>query len=95
MESLPEDAIKMSLHFHRLVVKRTLPWLAYGFHEAPRELRTARNESQAQFSADGLWLPYSADESGRMKVYVEQLRTQSSAPGRRWQVSSNGGTFPR
>jgi len=62
--------------------------------EAPHAVRTAKHEPQAQISADGRWLLFSSDESGRMEVYVESFPVDSST-ARRWQVSSNGGSFPR
>ncbi len=42
-------------------------------------------------SADGKWLAYGSDESGRSEVYVRPFPDASSG---RWQVSREGGTEP-
>lgn len=49
------------------------------------------NESSGKFSADGKWLAYGSDESGRYEVYVQPF----PPTGARTQVSSNGGTHPQ
>jgi serine/threonine-protein kinase len=48
-------------------------------------------EGGGQLSPDGKWLVHTSNETGRMEVY---LRTY---PGleRRWQVSTDGGSYPR
>ena len=48
-------------------------------------------EADPAISPDGRWLAYSSNESGRLEVYV---RPYPSGAGR-WQVSDNGGGFPR
>jgi Tol biopolymer transport system component len=48
-------------------------------------------EADPSISPDGRWLAYSSNESGRLEVYV---RPYPSGAGR-WQVSDNGGGFPR
>jgi Tol biopolymer transport system component len=53
-------------------------------------LRTSFNVTQPTFSADGRWLAYSSDETGRLEVYVQPF----PGPGRKWQISTGGGTFP-
>ena len=52
---------------------------------------TEFNEWGAQFSPDGRWVAYQSDESGRFEVYV----TPFPKPGRKWQVSTDGGSQPR
>ncbi len=42
------------------------------------------------FSPDGAWIAYYSDESGRNEVCVQAY----PGPGRRWQVSTGGGTNP-
>jgi eukaryotic-like serine/threonine-protein kinase len=49
------------------------------------------NEAGATLSPDGRWIAYVSDESGRFEVYVQPFR----APGRRFQVSTEGGSEPR
>ncbi len=57
-----------------------------------RPFRVTRfNEENATFSPDGRWVAYDSDESGRFEVYV----TPASGDGRRWQVSNDGGVWPR
>jgi serine/threonine-protein kinase len=48
-------------------------------------------EADPSISPDSRWLAYSSNESGRLEVYV---RPYPSGAGR-WQVSDNGGAFPR
>jgi Tol biopolymer transport system component len=57
-----------------------------------------------QFSPDGHWVAYVSKESGREEVYVvpfDGSQVLSTAPlepvviKKRWQVSTNGGAFPR
>jgi len=45
---------------------------------------------QPQFSPDGRWIAYNANESGRHEVYV----TAFPATSERWQVSNDGGVQP-
>jgi eukaryotic-like serine/threonine-protein kinase len=49
------------------------------------------DESQAQFSPDGMWVTYTSTESGRPEVYVQPF----PATGAKWQVSTGGGDQPR
>ena len=53
-------------------------------------LITQFNESSAMFSSDGRWLAYTSDESGRFEIYVQPF----PGPGRKWQISTEGGTEP-
>jgi Tol biopolymer transport system component len=53
--------------------------------------RSPFNEFEARVSADGRWLSYTSDESGRFEVYV---RPFPSGPGK-WRVSNAGGRAPR
>ena len=48
-------------------------------------------EGGGRISPDGRWLAYASDESGRFEVYV----TSFPKPGRKWQVSAEGGSQPR
>jgi len=53
-------------------------------------VQTKAREGQPQLSADGSWLAYVSDESGRSEVYVQRLRDAST----RRQVSQDGGSAP-
>ena len=53
--------------------------------------RSPFNEFEARVSADGRWLSYVSDESGRVEIYV---RPFPSGPGK-WRVSTSGGRAPR
>ena len=46
---------------------------------------------QAELSPDGQWVAYASNQSGRYEIYLESFPT----PGRRVQVSNDGGTQPR
>jgi hypothetical protein len=48
-------------------------------------------ERFAQVSPDGKWLAYQSLETGRAEIYVRQF---PSGPGK-WQVSTDGGQWPR
>jgi Tol biopolymer transport system component len=58
-------------------------------------LQTPNNEAQGRFSADGRWVAYVSNESGRYEVYI----TAFPGAGEKWQVSSGGsvtlGGWPR
>ena len=51
---------------------------------------TEFSESVGVFSPDGKWVVYHSNESGSPEVYVAPF----PGPGRRWQVSSDGGVYP-
>jgi dipeptidyl aminopeptidase/acylaminoacyl peptidase len=53
-------------------------------------LRTQFDEAVPRFSPDGRWLAYISDESGRFEIYVQPY----PGPGRKWQISTEGGTEP-
>ncbi len=59
---------------------------------APRPLLTsAAFEGGGQISPDGRWLLHTSDESGRTEVYLRPF----PAVDRKWQVSTEGGSYPR
>jgi len=67
--------------------------LAYDFEEGQERIlmETPATEEKPTLSPDGKWLAYTSDESGRTEVYVRQF-----PEGRgKWQVSTEGGSFPR
>jgi serine/threonine-protein kinase len=63
-----------------------------GEREVSRVLATQYNEAYPALSPDGRWLAYTSDESGRLEVYV---RPFPDVDARRWQVSTDGGQFPK
>ena len=65
--------------------------LADSTRESTPFLHTPFNEGQATLSADGRWIAYTSDESGRFQVYVQPF----PATREKWQVSSTGGSQPR
>ena len=54
-------------------------------------VQTQFDEAGGAFSPDGHWLAYQSIESGRWEVYA----TPFPGPGRKWQVSTGGGAWPR
>jgi Tol biopolymer transport system component len=48
------------------------------------------NEPRASFSPDGRWLAYQSNESGKAEIYVQAFPN----PGRKWQISTDGGIEP-
>jgi Tol biopolymer transport system component len=54
-------------------------------------LQSPANDRFPSFSPDGRWLAYMSTESGRAEVYVQEL----GGAGGKWQISVNGGAFPR
>jgi eukaryotic-like serine/threonine-protein kinase len=48
------------------------------------------SEFRGAFSPDGRWLAYQSNESGRPEIYVQGF----PEPGRKWQVSTQGGAGP-
>jgi hypothetical protein len=53
--------------------------------------RTGFNESDARWSPDGRWIAYVSDEPGRPEILAERWPHD----GRKWRVTSAGGTRPR
>src|SRR5439155_3889229 len=54
-------------------------------------LQTQFGEYQPEISPDGKWIAYVSDETGRGEVYIRPFPTGAG----RWQVSTNGGYYPR
>jgi dipeptidyl aminopeptidase/acylaminoacyl peptidase len=65
-------------------------WVApVGEPKAARPLlQTEFDEVQGQISPSGRWLAYSSNQSSRFEVYVEPV----PADGRKWKVSTDGGS---
>ena len=53
-------------------------------------LSSAAVEFTARVSPDGRWLAYASNESGRLEIFLQTFPT----PGRKMQVSTEGGTQP-
>jgi len=54
-------------------------------------LQSPFNENFPQVSSDGKWMAYQSNETGRPEIYVKQF---PDGPGK-WQVSTEGGQYPR
>jgi serine/threonine protein kinase/Tol biopolymer transport system component len=54
-------------------------------------LQSPFNESWPQISPDGKWIAYSSNETGRYEIYVRPFPAGEG----KWQISTNGGWFPR
>ena len=54
-------------------------------------VETPFDEGWGQFSPDGRWVAYGSNESGRSEIYVAAF----PGPGGKWQISDNGGNYPR
>jgi Tol biopolymer transport system component len=57
-------------------------------------LATRFSEYSGRFSADGRWIAYTSDDSGRREIYVQAFTPGMQASGARWQISSGGGVQP-
>lgn len=62
-----------------------------GTREPTPLLVTDADETNPRVSPDGRWLAYQSDESGPIEIYVQAF----TEPGRRWQVSPDGGANPQ
>jgi Tol biopolymer transport system component/tRNA A-37 threonylcarbamoyl transferase component Bud32 len=56
-----------------------------------RVVATRFEEDGAQFAPDGRWVVFRSDESGRSEIYLQEF----PGPGRKVQVSTQGGVEPR
>jgi serine/threonine-protein kinase len=65
--------------------------MSEGKKEPVAFLQTASDERHAQLSADGKWIAYSSNSTGRSEIYI---RPFPQGPGL-VQLSVNGGVFPR
>ncbi|HTS65629.1 MAG TPA: hypothetical protein VMH28_26585 [Candidatus Acidoferrales bacterium] len=70
----------------------------WGFSPGERRaapiLDTVYTEAYGSVSADGKWIAYQSDQSGKTEVYVQAFEGLASGTRRRWQVSKGGG-LPR
>jgi serine/threonine-protein kinase len=71
---------------------RDLIMLPISGERQPQPLvQTSFTERNAEISADGRWLAYDSNESGRFEIYVRPFPNINDG---RWQVSTTGGTRP-
>ncbi len=61
---------------------------------AERFLTSSASDGYPSFSPDGRWLAYTSTEAGATEVFVRAYPQPASGSGRRWQISTNGGTAP-
>jgi len=54
-------------------------------------VKTKADEARGRFSPDGRLVAYDSDESGTYQVYVQPF----PSPKAKWQVSTDGGFYPR
>jgi Tol biopolymer transport system component len=54
-------------------------------------VQTQYDEQNPQVSADGKWIAYSSNDTGRQEIYIKPF---PEGPGK-WQVSTDGGLWPR
>ena len=60
-------------------------------NEEPFQVFPSRfNDQYLEFSPDGNWIAYESDETGRSEIYIRPF----PGPGRRWQISTDGGLRP-
>jgi DNA-binding winged helix-turn-helix (wHTH) protein/Tol biopolymer transport system component len=58
-------------------------------------LHAEYNEWCGTLSPDGKWIAYATDQSGRSEIYVQAFSADGTRSGRKWQVSDNGGHWPK
>jgi Tol biopolymer transport system component len=88
--SLSPDGQWLVFHEASSAVQRNIWVLGLSDRKAQPFLGTPFNEGDARFSPDGRWLAYVSNESGRPEIYVQPY----PGPGRKWQISTEGGTEP-
>ncbi|MEZ5401575.1 MAG: protein kinase [Bryobacteraceae bacterium] len=69
--------------------------LPLGGDRTPRPLVKSKfSEEMGRVSPDGRWLAYRSDESGRPEIYVRPFSPSGEAAGRKWRISTDGGSEP-
>jgi hypothetical protein len=58
-------------------------------------VHTEYNEWCGTLSPDGKWIAYASDQSGRSEVYVQAFLEQGALSERKWQISTDGGHWPK
>jgi len=62
-----------------------------GNREPSAFMNTTFNQTKGQISRDGKWIVYTSNETSPNEIYVQSF----PAGAGKWQVSTNGGVFPR
>jgi hypothetical protein len=57
-------------------------------------MRTRDTDESGSFSADGRWLAYASNATGRFEVYVAAFAPSGPIGGERWLISNKGGLHP-
>ena len=58
-------------------------------------LHSEFNERCGALSPDSKWIAYASDESGKYEIYVQAFAEEAASAGRKWQVSYDGGSWPK
>jgi len=58
-------------------------------------LHSKSNEWCGALSPDSKWIAYASDELGRSEIYVQAFSEEGASSGRKWQVSYDGGNWPK
>jgi len=74
------DSDDIDIDMYDFETKTTASWL-----------KTTKREYAPRVSPDGRWVAYGSDGSGRSEIYVQAF----SGDTRRYQISTQGGDFPR
>ncbi len=79
--------------FRNLLTKNEVWYLPLAQPRKPVAFLQSRDFAHMypQLSPDGHWLVYASDESGRIEIYVQSF----PKPSAKWQVSTEGGFYPR
>ncbi|MDO8681049.1 MAG: protein kinase [Acidobacteriota bacterium] len=87
---LTPDGQALLFHSTRPVTGMDIFTLSIKTRQVTAWLATRSNEQSPRISADGRWVAYLSDETGRQEVYVRPLQ----GAGVKWQVSDDGGVSP-
>ena len=87
---LTPDGQTLMFHSTRPVTGMDIFTLSIKTRQVTPWLATRSNEQSPRISADGRWVAYLSDETGRQEVYVRPLQ----GAGVKWQVSDDGGASP-
>ena len=89
--STPEGQLIVYQDFTPVTGQDVMAITVDGTHKRRALVQTPADDMDGRVSADGRWLAYTSNESGRTEVYIQPL----GGSGDRWQVSAGGGVSPR